>query len=119
MTAATEPSTASGSATSGSGTRKSVPLTAQDLADLAVLRSERSALGRSLTRLSGIDPRDSDAAVLHGLVALGLQLIKEAAEEAGYAELADSYVADPDERAAREAGRRHRARGARARSVDQ
>lgn len=100
-------------------TRKSVPITPQDVRDLELLRDEASPLARSFAELAGGSLPDSEAAVLHGLLALGLERVRQAAEEAGYAALAQSYATDPAERAERAAGRRHRGRGARARASDE
>lgn len=100
-------------------TRKSLPLTSQDVLDIAKLRRQHSSLGQSLAELAGVNPQDSEAAVLHGLFYIGLQSVKAAAEERGYAQIAASYGGSDTDEAARAAGSRaRRDRGARERSLD-
>lgn len=81
--------------------RPSLPLSAQDERDLALLSS--SSLHRdALVRLSGEDLDDdvSEAALLHAVFEVGLTAIREATEEAGYAQLAsDQAVAAIEHRA--------------------
>jgi hypothetical protein len=72
------------------GARKSLPLTAEDLADLDLIR--RSPHARSAV---GITEDMSEAMTLHALVAVGMRLAREADEAAAYAELA----ADPEQQA--------------------
>jgi len=69
--------------------RKSLPLTAQDQADLQ--RMMRSDIHRdALTRLSRepVPVEASEARVLHALLAAGMAAVREEVEEAGYAQLA-------------------------------
>ena len=87
--------------------RPSLPLTARDEEDLALLRSgpERRA---HLARLSGEDVAAGDiseSALLHAVLQAGLAAIQEAAEEAGYAQLAREQADGADGRRA-EARRR-------------
>lgn len=70
-------------------TRKSLPLTARDLEDIAKLRS--SATHRAaLAELSDIAVSDSvsDARLIHAALQVGLREIRRQVEEAGYAEMA-------------------------------
>ena len=70
--------------------RPSLPLTEQDERDLARLRE--SALHReALARLSGapeVTQEVSESALLHAVFEAGLAAVREASEEAGYAQLA-------------------------------
>lgn len=87
--------------------RSSLPLTERDEHDLALLRSsapQRAALGR----LSGepLAPADlSEAALLHAVFEAGLAAVREASEDAAYAELA-AQQADEDTARRTEARRR-------------
>jgi hypothetical protein len=83
--------------------RKSVTLTARDLRDLDLIR-------RSPEALAAVDAQEgmTEAALLHSLLAKGLEQAREAAEDAGYAALAASYREDPEERTIREAMRARR-----------
>lgn len=64
--------------------RLSVPLSEQDVADLAMLRSAPEA-----ARAAGIDDAEvSDAALVHALLRAQLDLASDRAQEAGYARLA-------------------------------
>ena len=83
--------------------RKSVTLTGRDLRDLDAIRHSPEALAAV-----GATTSVTEAALLHLLLAHGLEHAREAAEEAGYAALAASYRGDPEERAAREAMRARR-----------
>lgn len=69
--------------------RKSLPLTAQDVADLAALR-ESEAHRDALQALSGaaVTTTDSEASLLHSVLVAGLRVVRERAEEAGYAQMA-------------------------------
>jgi hypothetical protein len=84
--------------------RQSVTLTARDLADLDLVRNSPEA-----RRAVGIVTEGmSEASFLHALLAHSLQQAREAADEAGYAALAASYEADPEEQVTRKALRAHR-----------
>ena len=76
--------------------RPSLPLSERDERDLALLSS--SPLHRdALVRLSGEDVADfsvSEAALLHAVFEVGLTAIREATEEAGYAQLAADQAAE-------------------------
>jgi hypothetical protein len=91
-------------------TRKSVPLTERDLADLELLRRSPSHR-RAFCEATGVDPEASEATVLHGLLVFAVARISEQALDEGYAALAASYAVQPDEAAYR-AAVRARARGA-------
>lgn len=70
--------------------RSSLPLTERDQQDLALLRAsepQREALGR-LTGEPVIGADVSEVALIHAVFAAGLRALREATEEAGYAELA-------------------------------
>jgi hypothetical protein len=77
--------------------RSSLPLTAQDEADLALIRSSEELRAAFAGLLAGSDARallhdsPSEAALLHAVFALGLARIREEVDAAGYAELAASY----------------------------
>ena len=73
--------------------RLPVPLSERDQRDLDLIRSSPAAL-----ESVGAQRTDSDAALVHALMAVGRNG-REAAEEAGYAALA----ADPEEQAVRAA----------------
>jgi hypothetical protein len=83
--------------------RKSVPLTARDLADLELIR--RSPAARAAL---AVDEDASEAAILHGILALGIGEALKVALDVGYDQLAVSYEQDPDEAAARDAMRERR-----------
>lgn len=74
--------------------RLPVPLSERDERDLDLIRSSPAAL-----ESVGAQRTDSDAALVHALMAVGAQRAREAAEETGYAALA----ADPEEQAVRAA----------------
>lgn len=82
-------------------TRKSVPLTAEELADLAALRSPDTPEHAALDELLSIGDNPSEALVLLALLRLGRQRVSEAVLERGYADLA--AVENDDDRAARRA----------------
>jgi len=83
--------------------RQSVTLTARDLADLAMIRNSPEA-----QRAVGATEGMSETALLHTLVAHSLQLAREAAQEARYAEYARLSHLDPEEMATRAALRGRR-----------
>jgi hypothetical protein len=82
-------------------TRKSVPLTEEELADLAALRSPDTPEHAALNELLSIGDNPSEALVLLALLRLGRQRVSEAVLERGYADLAAAE--DDDDRAARRA----------------
>lgn len=70
--------------------RPSLPLTARDEADLAVLRDSEPSR-QALARLTGIPTYSStvsEATLLHAVFTAGLGALRQEAEEAGYAEIA-------------------------------
>ncbi|HEY6794182.1 MAG TPA: hypothetical protein VI248_05825 [Kineosporiaceae bacterium] len=79
-------------------TRKSVPLTARDLADLDLI--SRSPEAREAIGATAVT---SESALLHALMAAGLRVAREAAEAAAYAEYAEWAATDPEEVAIRAA----------------
>ncbi len=79
-------------------TRKSVPLTARDLADLDLI--SRSPEAREAI---GATAATSESALLHVLVTAGLRVAREAADAAAYAEYARWAIIDPEEVAIRAA----------------
>jgi hypothetical protein len=88
--------------------RPPLPLTERDLADLAALRDPgpgRAALGRLAP---GALPEGdiTEAVLLHAVFEAGLRAVREAAESAGYEQLAAGYEAEDAER--RQIARRRR-----------
>jgi hypothetical protein len=81
--------------------RRSVPLSEQDLQDLALIRSSPEAL-----RAAGVQPDTSEAALLAAVLRAGLDQLKAAAVDVGYAAYAVSISVDPQERAHQAAQRR-------------
>lgn len=69
-------------------TRKTVPVTPEELAILEASRSQGSPAYDALVELVGPAATRSEAAALHGALSLGLSLIKERVAEHGYAALA-------------------------------
>ena len=90
-------------------TRKSLPLTARDDRDLAVLRGSK-VHREALSRLADttVDASASEAAYLHPVFEAGLQAIKEQVEESGYAEMAAQRNAEGETIEARRAAARRR-----------
>ena len=88
----------------GGTTRKSVPLTDRDLADLAMIHESPEA-----QEVVGIAAGMSEAAQLHALVEFGLRAAREALEAARYAEYAEWARTDPEEIAIEAAMRARRA----------
>jgi hypothetical protein len=82
-------------------TRKSVPLTDEELADLRTLRAPDTPEHAALDELFAIGDNPSEALVLLALLRLGRQRVQEAVLERGYADLATSQ--DDDDRAAKRA----------------
>jgi hypothetical protein len=79
--------------------RPSLPLTEQDERDLARLR-DSSPYRQALSRLSGeeFDARTSEGVFLHAIFEAGLNSVRSAAEEVGYAILADDQEEQADRR---------------------
>ncbi|MFC0547579.1 hypothetical protein [Kutzneria chonburiensis] len=84
--------------------RESIPLTEDDLAVLERLLQSSSLERRALEQLSD-EVGDSKAALLHALLAVGIDAVRERAREDGYRELLVSRDAD-DEAEIRTARRR-------------
>jgi hypothetical protein len=84
-----------------STTRKSVPLTEEELADLDLLRSPDTPEHAALDELLSIGDNPSEASVLLALLRLGRQRVSEAVMERGYADMAASE--GNDDRAAKRA----------------
>lgn len=81
--------------------RPSLPLTEEDDAALARMRSSEPSL-KALQALTGVDATSAtEAALLQAILRSGLRAIAEEVERSGYAELADDYRRDSDERRAR------------------
>lgn len=81
--------------------RPNVPLTAQDEADLALLRtstSHREALAALSPSGSVVEEQLSEALLLHSVLAAGFEAIRRSVEEAGYRQLAVDYAAHADDR---------------------
>lgn len=89
--------------TTGSGSaRKSLPLSAQDLADLGRLR--QSASHRiALSMLADVEISDdaSEASLLHAVLEAGLRAVRERVETQGYAQMAQQVDASPRRASAR------------------
>jgi hypothetical protein len=82
--------------------RPSLPITAQDEHDLALIRSSpahREAL-RRLTELSADPESVSESLLLHAIFRSGLAALLNAVEEEGYARLAAEQVDEQHERKA-------------------
>lgn len=71
------------------GLRKSIPLTASDVRDLAAMRGS-SEYRRALRELTGLDldAGASEASYLHAVLEAGLKALRERAEDRGYAAIA-------------------------------
>ena len=83
--------------------RPNVPLTAQDEADLELLRTSRAhreALAALSSSDSPIEARLSEALLLHLVLAAGFAQIRRLVEEDGYRQLAEDYAADAADRRA-------------------
>jgi len=77
--------------------RPSLPLTAQDESDLDLIRSSpnhRRALEQLGGDLAGVTESLSEGALLHAVFEAGLEAVRLAAAEVGYAELAQQQRQD-------------------------
>jgi hypothetical protein len=90
-------------------TRKSLPLTEKDLADVARLRQETPER-EALSEMAGIVVVEgvAEAALLHMIFEAGLRAIRERAEERAYASAAGDRLASGDTDEARRIARRRR-----------
>jgi hypothetical protein len=89
-------------------TRKSLPLTEKDLADVARLRQETPER-EALSEMAGIVVEGvAEAALLHMIFEAGLRAIRERAEERAYASAAEDRLASGDTDEARRIARRRR-----------
>jgi hypothetical protein len=84
--------------------RESIPVTEDDLAVLERLLQSSSLERRALEQLSD-EVGDSKAALLHALLVVGIDAVRERAREDGYRELRATQDAD-EEREIRTARRR-------------
>jgi hypothetical protein len=72
-----------------------VPLTAQDEADLALLRTSaahRKALSSLLPKGVGLAEQPSEALLLHSVLSAGFEAIRRSVEKEGYRQLAVGYA---------------------------
>lgn len=83
-------------------TRKSLPLSAQDVHDLALMR-ESPVHREALSDLTGsaISDTASEAAYLKALVEAGINAVRHRIEEEGYAQIAAQVDGDQRQRQAR------------------
>jgi hypothetical protein len=90
-------------------TRKSLPLTERDLADIARLRQEAPER-EALSELVGVAVVESvaEAALLRMIFEAGLRAIREKAEERAYASAAEDRVASGEAEETRRMARRRR-----------
>lgn len=89
-------------------TRKSLPLTERDLADLERLRGQTPEHD-ALCELAGVAVESvAEAALLHMIFTAGLQAIREKAEERAYASAAAERVASGEAAENRRIARRRR-----------
>jgi hypothetical protein len=90
-------------------TRKSLPLTEKDLADIARLRQETPER-EALSELAGVVVAESvaEAALLRMVFEAGLRAIREKAEERAYASAAEDRLASGEADEARRIARRRR-----------
>lgn len=90
-------------------TRKSLPLSEQDLADIARLREETPER-EALSEMVGVIVVESvaEAALLRMIFEAGLRAIRERAEERAYASAAEDRRADEEADEARRIARRRR-----------
>lgn len=86
--------------------RKNVPLTKEELDLLEASRNEGSPAYEALRELVGPAATRSEAAALHGALALGLEVIRERVALHGYTALAASQ--DEEDRAFRSSMRNRR-----------
>jgi hypothetical protein len=86
------------SATEPIVSRKSVPLTQRDLDDLEKLRQTGTPYGRALRELLNDDYQSpTEAALLHLLLRMGIDLVAERALEEGYRQLAEATTEEEHE----------------------
>lgn len=81
--------------------RPNVPLTAQDEADLALLRSSTAhlqALARLTPGFSPVEQQLSEALLLHCVLAAGFEALRRSVEAAGYEELGAQYAEQGEQR---------------------
>lgn len=71
-------------------TRKSVPLTPEQIETLSELRAPDTREHEVAVEMVALSEHPSEAAALHALVTLGYRCLKDAVLERGYAELAAS-----------------------------
>jgi hypothetical protein len=90
-------------------TRKSLPLTEKDLADIARLRAETPER-EALSEMAGIVIAESvaEAALLRMIFEAGLRAIREKAEESAYASAAEDRLASGEADEIRRIARRRR-----------
>lgn len=90
-------------------TRKSIPLTARDLADIARLRQETPER-EALSEMAGVAIVESiaEAALLRMIFEAGLRAIREKTEERAYASAAEDRLASGEADEARRIARRRR-----------
>jgi hypothetical protein len=90
-------------------TRKSLPLTEKDLADIALLRQETPER-EALSEMAGIVVGESvaEAALLRMIFEAGLRAIREKAEESAYARAAQDRLASGEADETRRIARRRR-----------
>jgi len=86
--------------------RKAVPVTDDELALLVASRTEGSAANAAAIELLGPDAVRSEAAILHGVLALGLSVVKDRITDRDYAAL--SAAQDDEDHAYQAALRRCR-----------
>jgi hypothetical protein len=88
-------------------TRKSLPLTERDLADIARLRAQTPER-EALSEMAGVDLGESiaEAALLRMIFEAGLRAIRERAEERAYASAAEDRLASGEADEARRIARR-------------
>jgi hypothetical protein len=90
-------------------TRKSLPLTEKDLADVARLREETPER-EALSELAGVVVAESvaEAALLRMIFEAGLRAIRDKAEERAYASAAEDRLASGEADETRQIARRRR-----------
>lgn len=93
-------------------TRKSVTLTSEDLNDLQLLKAGDSNMTTAFKELTGvmIGARTSEAEVLHALLALGRNLVREREQAIAYQRAAEVDALDPERQRWRDGMRRRRTR---------
>ncbi|MPZ62905.1 MAG: hypothetical protein GEU93_16750 [Propionibacteriales bacterium] len=90
----------------GTKTRKSIPLTPEDISDVDLLRKQ-DAYREALQAVAGIElsAHPSEADAVHALVVAGRAVLKEQMMQTGYAAVAAGKT-DEDEKITRAASRR-------------